>query len=294
MALPGCGGSAAVIRPSSPPFSATRAWLAKPPGTTCPRWRSSLPGCPADFKRAVGATDQYAEPVRVGMGQARFFHRWPRNPVTLLARSLSVGRSLARLGRMQPPSGGFLEAVPWTAFLVMGLAATGRVDHPVARRGLGFLLDAVRSDASWPIDVNLSVGNSALAIHALASASGDVGALGCLDWLLDRQKIAKDTHDSTPPGGWACNEGHGSPADTVDTATALLALSVLLKSGPSSERPRIDAAATAAIRWLLTQKTATAAGRPSFAGRRGGFSKSGVDATAPALRALRALAILER
>ena len=53
---------------------------------------------------------------------------------------------------MQPPSGGFLEAVPWTSFLVMGLASTGRVNHPVARRGLGFLLDTVRGDASWSID----------------------------------------------------------------------------------------------------------------------------------------------
>ena len=148
-----------------------------------PAMAFELAWLPRTLQRPLGASASYAEPVRVGIGQARFFHRWPRNPLALLTRRLSVGRSLAMLGRMQPPSGGFLEAVPWTSFLVMGLASTGRVNHPVARRGLGFLLDTVRGDASWSIDTSLSVGNTALSINALASASGDVGPwaawIGC-------------------------------------------------------------------------------------------------------------------
>ena len=84
----------------------------------------------------------------------------------------------------------------------MGLASTGRVNHPVARRGLGFLLDTVRGDASWSIDTNLSVWNTAVSINALASASGDVGALGCLDWLLGCQRSELDPLTETPPGGW--------------------------------------------------------------------------------------------
>ena len=288
MALPGCGGNAPVTRPSSPPFSATRALAGQTAWHNVPQMAFELAWLPRRLQAAVGAAEQYAEPVRVGMGQARFFHRWPRNPIALLARSLSVGRSLTRLERVQPPSGGFLEAVPWTAFLVMGLAATGRANHPLARRGLGFLLDTVRSDASWPIDADLSVWNTALAIHALASASGDVGALGCLDWLLDHQKSENEPQDSGSLGGWGCGQGCGSPGDTVDTAAALLALSVLLKSGPSGDRPRIETAATAGICWLLSQQGRDG-GWPTFSGDgREAFPTRCVDATSHALRALRA------
>ena len=85
----------------------------------------------------------YAIPALVAIGQARFFHRWPRNPLTWLVRRLAVGRSLKTLERMQPASGGFLEAVPLTSFVVMSLASTGRGQHPVARRGVAFLLDTV-------------------------------------------------------------------------------------------------------------------------------------------------------
>ena len=189
---------------------------------------------------------------------------------------------------MQPPSGGFLESVPWTSFLVMGLAATGRVNHPVARRGLGFLLDTVRSDASWSIDTGLSVWNTALSVNALASASGDVGALGCLDWLLGCQRSEMDPLTGTPPGGWSCNDARGSLADADDTSTALLALSVLSKSGAGAHRPRIETAATAGIHWLLAVQNDDG-GWPTFRrGAHGPLDGSGADLTAHALRALRA------
>ncbi len=252
----------------------------------------------------LGVAATYADPVRVGIGQARFFHHRPRNPLALLTRRLSIGRSLARLGRMQPPSGGFLESVPWTSFLVMGLAATGRVDHPVARRALDFLLDTVRGDASWSIDTSLSVWNTALSINALAAASGDVGALGCLDWLLGCQRSDLDPLTESPPGGWGCNDGRGSLADADNTSSALLALSVLSKSGAGANRSRIETAATAGIHWLLAVQN-TDGGWPTFCRTRGTrlrvavgsrrdpqagapLDGSGADLTAHALRALRA------
>jgi squalene-hopene/tetraprenyl-beta-curcumene cyclase len=253
-----------------------------------PAMAFELAWLPRALQRPLGASASYADPVRIGIGQARFFHRWPRNPLALLTRRLSVGRSLARLQRMQPPSGGFLESVPWTSFLVMGLAATGRVNHPVARRGLGFLLDTVRSDASWSIDTGLSVWNTALSVTALASASGDVGALGCLDWLLGCQRSEMDPLTGTPPGGWSCNDARGSLADADDTSTALLALSVLSKSGAGAHRPRIETAATAGIHWLLAVQNDDG-GWPTFRrGARGPLDGSGADLTAHALRALRA------
>jgi squalene-hopene/tetraprenyl-beta-curcumene cyclase len=253
-----------------------------------PAMAFELAWLPRALQRPLGASACYADPVRVGIGQARFFHRWPRNPLALLTRRLSVGRSLAGLGRRQPPSGGFLEAVPWTGFLVMGLASTGRVDHPVARRGLGFLLDTVRGDASWPIDTGLSVWNTALSINALASASGDVGALGCLDWLLTCQRGEVDPRSQTPPGGWSCNDARGSLPDADDTSTALSALSVLLKSGAGAHRARIETAATAGIHWLLAMQNDDG-GWPTFRrGSRALLEGSGPDLTAHALRALRA------
>ena len=181
----------------------------------------------------------------------------------------------------------------------MGLASTGRVNHPVARRGLGFLLDTVRSDASWSIDTSLSVGNTALSVNALASASGDVGALGCLDWLLGCQRTESDPLTETPPGGWGCNDAAGSPADTDDTSIALLALSVLMKSGTEEHRPRIEIAAAAGIDWLLALQNDDG-GWPTFGrtwgtrlrvaagSRRALLDGSGAELTAHALRALRA------
>ncbi len=249
---------------------------------------------PGRLQHPRGASASYTEPVRVGIGQARYFHRWPRNPLALLVRRLSVGRSLARLGRRQPPSGGFLESVPWTSFLVMGLASTGRVNHAVARRGLAFLLDTVRGDASWSIATSLSVRNTALSVNALASASGDVGALGCLDWLLGCQRSESDPLTETPRGGWGCNDARGSLPDADDTSAALLALSVLLKSGAGAHRPRIEIAATAGIRWLLALQN-NDGGWPTFSrtgaaagSRRALLDGSGPDVTAHALRALRA------
>jgi squalene-hopene/tetraprenyl-beta-curcumene cyclase len=243
---------------------------------------------PRALRRLLETSASYSEPVRVGMGQARFFHRWPRNPLTLLARRLSVGRSLGVLERVQPPSGGFLEAVPWTSFLVMGLASTGRVDHPVARRGIDFLLDTVRDDASWPIETSLSVRNTAISINALASASGDVGALGCLDWLLNCQRNEADRPTEAPPGGWGCNDARGSPPNVADTSTALLALSVLLKSGADAHRPKIEIAAAAGISWLLAVQNVRGGWPMLGRGTRGGqFDGSGVDLTAHAMRALR-------
>ena len=68
---------------------------------------------------------------------------------------------------MQPESGGFLESTPITAFVVMSLASIGLGQHRIVRRGVEFLLASVRSDASWPIVLNLATWNTTLAMNAL-------------------------------------------------------------------------------------------------------------------------------
>jgi squalene-hopene/tetraprenyl-beta-curcumene cyclase len=119
----------------------------------------------------------YAIPALVGIGQARYFHKKPWNPIARLVRKMAVAPSLKVLRRMQPQSGGYLEAVPLTSFVVMSLAGTGRVDHAVVQSGVQFLIDSVRPDGSWPIDTNLATWNTTLSVNALAAGGEDVAAL---------------------------------------------------------------------------------------------------------------------
>jgi squalene-hopene/tetraprenyl-beta-curcumene cyclase len=242
---------------------------------------------PRGLRRSMQGALAYAEPIRTGIGQACYFHRWPRNPFTLLLRRLSVGRSVAALRPLQASSGGLLDSAAWSGFFVMGLAATNRAEHPTARRALNFLLDTVRGDATWPSVSSLSVGDTAQAVNALASASGNVGALGCLDWLLNCQQSETTAPRGSLPGGWACNEGGGIPADVDSTASALMALSVLLKSGTDAIRPRIEAAATAGVNWLLAVQNEDG-GWPTYFR---GASENSPDGNSPELtaHALRAL-----
>ncbi|MFL5342551.1 MAG: squalene--hopene cyclase, partial [Gemmataceae bacterium] len=66
----------------------------------------------------------YALPALIAIGQTIFHHRPPRNPLTRFIRKRAIGQSLRVLRRIQPSSGGYLEATPLTSFVVMALAAT--------------------------------------------------------------------------------------------------------------------------------------------------------------------------
>jgi len=208
----------------------------------------------------------YALPALVAVGQARYGHAPPRNPVTRLIRRAIVRPSLKKLRAMQPASGGYLEAVPLTSFVVMSLAATGRVAHPVVRDGVRFLYDSVREDGSWPIDTNLATWNTTLAIGALPDEflrQEDEGNR-LLDWLLSCQQrgVTKgdsplfaaaresgngdafgadkkgtvpggDTKGTVPraaSGGWGWSDASGAVPDADDTAGALVALARLARA----------------------------------------------------------------
>ena len=172
----------------------------------------------------------YAVPALVAIGQARYFHRKPRNPITRLVRRLAVNRSLETLRRMQPDSGGFLEATPLTSFVVMSLAGTGRVDHPVVGRGVDFLVASARNDGSWPIDTNLATWVTTLAINALAASGEDVSGLGCTRWLLSCQHRRVHPFTNAAPGGWGWSDLSGAVPDADDTPGALLALAAIRES----------------------------------------------------------------
>lgn len=229
----------------------------------------------------------YAIPALVAIGQARYVHLPPRNPVTWLVRRMAVPSSRRTLERMQPASGGFLEATPLTSFAVMGLASIGQADHPVARRGVEFLAASARGDGSWPIDTNLATWTTTLAINALAPGEPEEHLSACLDWLLACQHREAHPFTGAAPGGWGWSDLSGAVPDADDTSGALLALAALRPSVDEGRQQRIDEAAQAGVQWLLRLQNADG-GWPTFCRGWGAlpFDRSGVDLTAHALRAI--------
>jgi squalene-hopene/tetraprenyl-beta-curcumene cyclase len=262
----------------------------------------------------------YAIPALVAIGQARFFHCKPRNPLVRALRAASIKRTLHVLARMQPASGGYLEAIPLTSFVVMSLAGTGRADHPVAQRGVKFLLDTARPDGSWPIDTNLATWVTTLAINATMASerrkSPDivVHRASLLDrginiprsliaddrtfeWLLSCQHNERHPFTGASPGGWGWSDLSGAVPDADDTAGALLALAKFADPKEFNRQaphgPGIYGRAySAAIRgtcWLANLQNRDG-GWPTFCRGWGTlpFDRSSPDLTAHAMRALSA------
>ena len=232
----------------------------------------------------------YAIPALVAIGQCRYFHKKPWNPVARMVRSLSISRSLSVLRQMQPESGGYLEAVPLTSFVVMSLASTGRQDHAVTREGIKFLEDSVRPDGSWPIDTNLATWVTTLSINALASGGEDVAALlgpQCLDWLLSCQHLTRHPFTGADPGGWGWSDLSGAVPDADDTPGALLALENWMISDHCNkeDRDRVADAYLVGSAWLDSLWNRDG-GWPTFCRGWGRlpFDRSGVDLTAHVLR----------
>ncbi len=167
----------------------------------------------------------YAIPALVAIGIARFHHRPPLNPIMRQLRGRLKQKSLDVLEAMQPQSGGFLEAVPLTSFVVMSLASSRLQKHPVTRHGLEFIFDSVRPDGSWPIDTNLATWVTTLGVNALAAAGEDIEQLDCLDWILDCQHTEAHPYTGAAPGGWAWTDLTGGVPDASGPAGALLAIS---------------------------------------------------------------------
>jgi squalene-hopene/tetraprenyl-beta-curcumene cyclase len=232
----------------------------------------------------------YALPALIAIGQVRYRHRKPRNPVVRVIRYLSAARTLRVLGTLQPDNGGFLEAAPLTSFVVMSLAAAGYREHPVVAKGVEFLAASIREDGSWPIDTNLAGWVTTLSVGAL-SAGGIEKTLssserqGLLDWLLSCQHRKIHPYTRAAPGGWAWTDLVGAVPDADDTAGTLIALRELSQTDPIGPIGLIPSVC-AGIEWLLDLQNADG-GIPTFC--RGWtklpFDKSAADLTAHALAA---------
>lgn len=230
----------------------------------------------------------YALPALIAVGQAHYHHKRPANPVTAMLRGLTRKKALRVLTDIQPADGGFLEAPPLTAFVVMCLVSIGQKGSVVVSKGTAFLLGSVRDDGSWPIDVNLAAWVTTLSVNALACSRSFRELLGpderaaIRDWLLDRQYHRVHPYTLASPGGWAWTDLPGGVPDADDTAGALVALHNL-----DLLDAEVIAAVEAAVGWLAGLQNSDG-GIPTFC--RGWtklpFDRSAADLTAHAITAL--------
>ncbi len=233
----------------------------------------------------------YAVPALVAIGQIKFLKDPPWNPAMRLIRKMAVGRSLSVLKRMQPGSGGFLEAVPLTSFVSMALIKSDRANHPVVKKGIQFILKSFRDEGSWPIDTNLATWNTTLSINALSVKWPENGEdwNSTLDWVLKCQNQEIHPFTGAAPGGWGWTDLSGSVPDADDTPGALLALANLQTHNGFDEptREKIQEAARGGVKWLLDLQNRDK-GWPTFCRGWGRFpfDRSGADITAHVLRAL--------
>ena len=228
----------------------------------------------------------YALPALIAMGLVRHRHRPSRNPIARTIRSAAAFRSLGVLESLQPPNGGFLEAVPLTSFVAMSLIASGHTTHPVVQRALDFLRRSVRDDGSWPIDTNLTTWVTTLSVQALNAGErltrhlDEHARTSVRTWLLAQQTRDEHRYTGAAPGAWSWTNLPGGVPDADDTPGALLALRDL---DPDDETRR---AAARGVRWLLDLQNRDG-GIPTFCRGWGAlpFDRSGTDLTAHAVRA---------
>lgn len=245
----------------------------------------------------------YAIPALVAIGQAKFFFDPPGNPLMRAVRRRCRRGSLAVLERMQPASGGYLEAVPLTSFVGMSLAKMGHANHPVTLKALTFVLNSYRDEpavggaraGSWPIDTNLAMWTTNLSVAALTERAvravdwTEGRMVGCRRWILNGQYDDVHPFTGAAPGGWGWTDLSGAVPDADDTPAALIALRRMVDSESLSsvDRQEIDEAARRGIGWLVQLQNRDG-GWPTFCRGWGRlpFDRSGADITAHVIRAL--------
>lgn len=230
----------------------------------------------------------YAIPALVAVGQVRFHFVPTGVPPCRMARRLLRDTTLGVVRKMQPESGGFLEAVPLTAFVVMSLCGMGRAQDDIVTRGVEFLLRLQRTDGAWPVDSDLAVWTSTLAVNALhVSGVACISRLVSLKWLLACQHRELHPFTGAAPGGWAWTDLPGGVPDADDTSGALLSLAAIRSEVLPDQQAALDRAARQAVQWLLDLQNGDG-GWPTFCRGWGRlpFDRSGVDLTAHAVRAL--------
>jgi squalene-hopene/tetraprenyl-beta-curcumene cyclase len=234
----------------------------------------------------------YALPALIAVGLCR--HVKAAETVGLPAWGrLFAGPLLRRLERLQPAHGGFLDAIPLTAFVCVALRHAGYGGCAVVQKSLAFLRASARPDGSWAIDSNLRTWVTSLAARGIVAggragreAVGVAGLDRIAAWLVKTQVKARHPFTGAEPGGWAWTDLPGGVPDADDTAGALVALRRLKEAGSTVA---VEASARSGIGWLLGLQNADG-GLPTFCRGWGRlpFDRSCPDISAHALAALAA------
>ncbi len=229
----------------------------------------------------------YALPALIGVGI--YIHTKFRNGALSLKgfhRNWFIKPAINKLESIMPESGGFLEAIPLTAFVTMCLLESGFGNSAVAIKGLDFLRSQQRKDGSWPIDTNLSTWVTTLAIKALGRHMKDTlrndEVQFLRKYLLSLQYKQPHSFNGAAPGGWGWTGYSGSVPDADDTSGAILAL-LDIYSGTEEETVAI----VNGCNWLLSVQNKDG-GFPTFCKGWGKlpFDRSCADLTGHALLAL--------
>ncbi len=260
-----------------------------------PQMPFELAALPARFYRGIRLPMvSYALPALIAIGLVRHRQRRSRVPGIGLVRDRLTPGLLRKLARLQPAHGGFLEAAPLTAFVTMSLCTAREPTHPVARRASDFLTRTIREDGSWPIDTNLKIWVSTLAVQAFGEGAGchlqdtlgEEAVTQLRERLLQLQGKQQHPYTGAAPGGWAWTDLPGGVPDADDTAGALTALWKLAPPGGPCP-PEFRHAAEMGLRWLLGIQNRDG-GIPTFCRGWGRlpFDRSCPDLTAHALCAM--------
>ena len=228
----------------------------------------------------------YAIPALIAVGIFIFKKRKHSSFIMRWIRSRSIQPALRKLEKIVPESGGFLEAIPLTAFVGMCLISSGYKDQKVVIKGLLFLRNLQRPDGSWPIDTDLSTWVTTLSIKAFGpQLAGEFSESETNKLATHLRTIQyKEIHpfNLARSGGWGWTNFSGSVPDVDDTAGAILALLELYRPDNQNEKSIING-----CRWLISLQNKDG-GFPTFCKGWGRlpFDSSCADLTGHALLAL--------
>ncbi len=205
---------------------------------------------PRSFYSALNlSVVSYAIPALIAVGIAIFKHKQRQNSLVKVIRQTAVNKSLRLLRKIQPESGGYLEAIPLTAFVSLCLIESGYRDLEVVRDGISFLKRTQRKDGSWPIDVDLSTWVTTLGVKSVKNSPEILSfedKIRLTNHLLAIQNKQVHPFNGTQPGGWGWTHFSGSVPDGDDTPGAILALLALNQDNPA----KVKEAVMSGCNWL--------------------------------------------
>ncbi|MCG6185860.1 prenyltransferase/squalene oxidase repeat-containing protein [Maribellus maritimus] len=169
----------------------------------------------------------YAIPALVAVGIV-IFKKKKSNLFWRIIRKFSIQKAMKILHKMLPESGGFLEAIPLTAFVALSLINSGFAETEVVKKGIQFLKRTQREDGGWPIDVDLSTWVTSLSVKAYRENLNGFLTTDQQDKIADHFKLIQNirvhSFNGTGPGGWGWTNFSGSVPDGDDTPGVILAL----------------------------------------------------------------------